>query len=227
MIQGIPQSDQFKEQLRYSLQQETLNSPPITVARNAHIYQRGDSDGLVYYIDSGQVKLHILSPEDRGCLLTIHGPGDFFGELCLAGASSRLETATAMEQTLVRQIPGRNFFARLCRDPLFVVGFVQYMAMRIAEQQEVIANLTTIDSEQRLGKTLLRLAQTLGNKASRSTRIDLRITHEELSEMVGTTRPRISVFMQRLRKLGLIETKADHSLIVKEKKLAHYLATIA
>lgn len=226
MIQGIPQSDQFTEQLRYSLQQETLDSPPITFARNKHIYLRGDSDGLVYYIDSGQVKLHILSSEHRGCLLTIHGPGDFFGELCLAGTSTRIETATAMKPTRVRQIPGANVFARLCRDPLFVVGFVQYMAKRIAEQQEVIANLTTIDSEHRLGKTLLRLAQTLGSKAPQSTFIDLRITHEELSEMVGTTRPRISVFMQRLRKLGLIETKPDHSLIVKEKKLALHLAKI-
>jgi CRP-like cAMP-binding protein len=76
MIQGIPQADQFKEHLRYALQQETLDSPATMYARNTHIYQRGDSDGLVYYIDSGQVKLHILSPEERGCLLTIHAPGD-------------------------------------------------------------------------------------------------------------------------------------------------------
>ena len=115
---------------------------------------------------------------------------------------------------------------RLSRDSL-LAGFVQYLAVRIADQQQIIANLVTVDSEQRLGKTLLDLARTIGKKDPRSIRIELRITHEELSEMVGTTRPRISVFMQHFRKLGLIELNAEHFLIVKEQKLTDYLAQIA
>jgi CRP-like cAMP-binding protein len=97
----------------------------------------------------------------------------------------------------------------------------------VADQQEVIANLVTVDSEQRLGMTLLRLARKLGKKDPRSIRIDLRISHEELASMVGTTRPRISVFMQRFRNLGLIEMSTDYHLIIKEKKLTAYLASIA
>ena len=85
----------------------------------------------------------------------------------------------------------------------------------------------TVDSEQRLGQTLLQLTRTLGKKDPRSIRIELKISHEELSEMVGTTRPRISVFMQRFRNLGLIETNSDHFLIIKENKLTNYLAQIA
>jgi CRP-like cAMP-binding protein len=131
-----------------------------------------------------------------------------------------------MEETVIKQIPCSKFFARLGSDALFE-GFVQYLAVRIADQQQVIANLVTVDSEQRLGQTLLQLARTMGKKDPRSIRIELKITHEELSEMVGTTRPRISVFMQRFRNLGLIETNADHFLIIKEKKLAAYLAQIA
>jgi CRP-like cAMP-binding protein len=103
----------------------------------------------------------------------------------------------------------------------------QYLAVRIADQQQVIANLMTVDSEQRLGKTLLQLARTLGKKDPRSIRIELKITHEELSEMVGATRPRISMFMQRFRNLGLIETNENHFLVIKEKKLTDYLARIA
>jgi len=99
--------------------------------------------------------------------------------------------------------------------------------VRIADQQHMIANLVTVDSEQRLGQTLLRLARTLGKKDPRSIRIELKITHEELSEMVGTTRPRISVFMQRFKNLGLIETNANQFLIIKEHKLMSYLAQIA
>jgi CRP/FNR family transcriptional regulator, cyclic AMP receptor protein len=99
--------------------------------------------------------------------------------------------------------------------------------VRIADQQQVIANLMTVDSEQRLGKTLLQLARTLGKKDPRSIRIELKISHEELSDMVGATGPRISVFMERFRNLGLIETNEDHSLIIKEQKLTTYLAQIA
>jgi CRP/FNR family transcriptional regulator, cyclic AMP receptor protein len=78
-----------------------------------------------------------------------------------------------------------------------------------------------------LGQTLLQLARTMGKKDPRSIRIELKITPEELSEMVGFTRPRISMFMQRFHNLGLIETNADLFLIIKEKKLSAYLAQIA
>jgi CRP/FNR family cyclic AMP-dependent transcriptional regulator len=226
MIQETPQSDRFKQQLRDSLVNETINSRAITIAKHDHVYTCGDQDEMVYFIESGQVKLLMLSPEGRECLLAIHAAGDLFGELCLSGLGARLETATAMEETVLKQIPCSQFFARLKRDALFE-GFVQYLAVRIADQQQIIANLVMVDSEQRLGKTLLRLARTLGKKDPRSIRIELKISHEELSEMVGTTRPRISLFMQRFRNLGLIETNVDHFLIIKENKLTAYLNQIA
>lgn len=226
MIQETPEADGFKLQLRDSLQLETLNSRAITVPKHDNVYTCGDQDQTVYFIESGQVKLLMLSPEGRECLLAIHTVGDIFGELCLSNLSTRLETATAMEETVLKQIPSSRFFARLDRDKL-LEGFVRYLAVRIADQQQVIANLVTVDSEQRLGKTLLQLARKLGKKDPRSIRIKLKISHEELSEMVGTTRPRISMFMQRFRNLGLIETNTDHFLIIKEQKLTSYLAQIA
>jgi CRP/FNR family transcriptional regulator, cyclic AMP receptor protein len=226
MIQETPQSDLFKVQMRESLRLETMHSRAVTIAKNDNVYTCGDNDELVYFIESGQVKLLMLSPEGRECLLVIHTAGDIFGELCLSGLGARLETATAMEETVIKQVPSSKFFARLASDNLFP-GFVQYLAVRIADQQQVIANLVTVDSEQRLGKTLLSLARTLGKKDPRSIRIEVKITHEELSEMVGTTRPRISVFMQRFRNLGLIETNENNFLVIKEKRLTDYLAQIA
>jgi CRP/FNR family cyclic AMP-dependent transcriptional regulator len=226
MIQQTPHAEQFKLQLRDSLRRETLNSRAVKIARHANVYTCGDQDEMVYFIESGQIKLLMLSSDGKECILAIHAAGDIFGELCLAGLGARLETATAMKHTIIKQIPCGQFFKRLSHDSLFE-GFVQYLAVRIADQQQVIANLVTVDSEQRLGKTLLRLAQTLGKKDPRSIRIELKISHEELSEMVGTTRPRISMFMQRFRNLGLIETSAEHFLIIKETKLTDYLAQIA
>src|SRR2546425_3634258 len=224
-IQQTPQADEFKQQLCASLQRETQDSRTVKIARHVNVYSCGDQDEMVYFIESGQIKLLMLSSEGRECILAIHSAGDIFGELCLSGLGARLETATAMKATTLKQIPCSQFFARLSRDSLFE-GFVRYLAVRVADQQQVIANLVTVDSEQRLGKTLLSLARTLGKKDPRSIRIELKISHEELSEMVGTTRPRISVFMQRFRNLGLIETNEDHFLVIKETKLSDYLAQI-
>jgi CRP/FNR family transcriptional regulator, cyclic AMP receptor protein len=226
MIQETPQADLFKQQMRESLRLETLNSHPVTIAKHDHVYTCGDNDEMVYFIESGQVKLLMLSPEGRERLLAVHTTGDIFGELCLSGLGPRLETATAMEETILKQIPCPEFFARLSCDALFE-GFAQCLAVRIADQQQVIANLMTVDSEQRLGKTLLQLARTLGTKDPRSILIELKISHEELSDMVGATRPRTSVFMRKFRNLGLIETNEDHFLTIKEQKLIGYLAQIA
>ena len=185
-IQPTPQTDEFKQQLGESLRQETLNYCVVKIARHANVYTCGDRDEMVYFIESGQIKLLMLSSEGKECLLAIHNGGDSLFE-----------------------------------------GFVRYLAVRIADQQQVIASLVTLDSEQRLGQTLLQLARTMGKKDPRRIRIELRISHEELSEMVGTTRPRISLFMQRFHNLGLIETNKEHFLIIKEKKLTDYLAQIA
>jgi len=212
--------------LRGSLERETLNSRGIKIARHADVYATGDQDDTIYFIESGQIKLLMLSSEGKECLLAIHSDGDIFGELSLSGIGARSETATAMKATTLKQIAGEQFFSCLKRDALFE-GFVRYLAVRVADQQQVIANLVTVDSEQRLGQTLLQLARSMGKKDPNSIRIELRISHEELSEMVGTTRPRISLFMQRFHNLGLIETNRDHFFIIKEKKLTDYLAQIA
>ena len=225
MIQQTPEAERFKQQMRDSLQHETLNSRAVTIPRHGNVYTCGDQDELVYFIESGQIKLLMLSADGKECLLAIHSGGDVFGELCLAGIA-RHESATAMKETKLKRIPCAQFFARLSRDSLFE-GFVRYLAVRVADQQQVIANLVTADSEQRLGQALLQLARTVGKKDPRSIRIELKISHEELSAMVGTTRPRISFFMQRFRNLGLIETNEDRFLVIKEHKLSEYLEQIA
>ena len=104
MIQETPQADEFKQQLRDSLQRETLNSHAIKVARHANVYACGDQDEMVYFIETGQIKLLMLSSEGRECMLAIHSAGDIFGELCLSGLGARLETATAMKATTLLSV---------------------------------------------------------------------------------------------------------------------------
>src|ERR1044071_3580264 len=203
MIQQTPESDRFKDQMRESLISATKHSQAINVAKHNNVSTVGDERERAYFIETGQIKLVMLSSEGKECMLAIHGCGDVFGEMCLSGLGRRLETATAMEDTSLKEIPCGKFLERLVKDSL-LEGFVKYLAVRVADQQQVIANLVTVDSETRLGETLLR------------------ISHEELATMVGTTRPRISVFMQRFRNLGLIESSLEHYMIIKERKLTAY-----
>lgn len=226
MIQENPRVDLFKQKLRASLKRATRHSAGIKLEPSSAVYSRGDRDEKVYFIESGQIKLLMLAAEGRECILAIHAAGDVFGELCLSGLDARAETAVAMEQTVLKQIPCDRFFSRLKDEALFE-GFVQYLAVRIADQQQIIANLVTVDSEQRLGKTLLRLARTKGKRDPHSIRIELRITNEELASMVGATGSRVGIFMQRFHNLGLIETNADDFLVIKEAKLADYVAHLA
>jgi len=226
MIQETSQADLFIQQLRDCLRRDLREARPIKIAKHENAYTCGEPGDTVYFIERGQVKLVMGSLEGRECIFAVHGAGEVFGELSLSGLGERIETATAMEETDLKVVPASKFFSLLGRASL-LEGFVRYLAVRIAEQQQVIAHLVTIDSEQRLGKTLLQLARSLGNQGPESLRIEHKISHEELSKMGGTTRSRISVFRQRFRNLGLIETSDEHFLIIKEKKLTDYLAHIA
>jgi CRP/FNR family transcriptional regulator, cyclic AMP receptor protein len=217
--------DEFKQRMGELLQEDAQQCRTIALAKNANAYAAGDDGEAVYFIESGQIKLVMLSAEGKECLLAVLTEGDVFGELCLSGLQERNESAVAMEKTVVRVIPSAHFCARLSR-ALLLEGFMQYLTVRIADQQAIIANLMTVDSEQRLGQTLLDLAHRLGKQDPRSIRIEQRITHEELAAMVGTTRPRVSEFMRRFRDLGLIEFSAERHVIVKETKLRNYLGGV-
>ena len=157
------------------------------------------------------MKLLTLSPEGKECIVAIHTAGDVFGELCLSGTTERLETATAMEETELRVVPCTQFFNLLRSDSL-LEGFVRYLSVRIADQQEVITHLVTKGSEHRLGTTLLELARKLGKRERHGLTIEHKISQDELSHMVGTTRSRVSEFMHRFRELRLIETRTPHCL---------------
>jgi CRP/FNR family transcriptional regulator, cyclic AMP receptor protein len=170
-----------------SLFNEIKNSSPLKVGKHNHVYTTGDRRETVYFIEKGQIKLVMASSEGKECMLAIHGPGDVFGELCLSGLGGRLESATAMEESFLKEIPCAKFLDRLAQDSL-LEGFIKYLAVRVADQQQVIANLVTVDSEQRLGTTLLQIARKFGKKDPRSIRIEVKISHEELGTMVGTTR---------------------------------------
>ena len=208
----------FGERLRSLLESEP-SAASRRVPKRSDIYGTGSRDDKIYFITAGQVKVIMLSPGGKECLLAIHAAGDFFGESCLSGVP-RCETATAMSDTVVKQVTGSKFLALMVEKGL-VVEFVRFLAARMAEQQQTITDLATVDCECRLGAALLRLSRKLG--VCDALGLAQKISHQELSQMVGTTRPRISEFMQRFRDRGLIDMTPDSRILIRERHLREYL----
>lgn len=185
------------------------------------VYATGDDDDSVYLIESGQVKLSMSSAEGKDCLLSIYTAGEVFGESCFDGTARRFESAIAMQPTLVRRASRREFLIEVERASAYE-SLLRHLALRLAERQGAVFDLVTIASERRLAKVLLSFAEKLGRSDGPHLRVD-RISHEELSQIIGTTRPRITAFMQRFRKAGLIKT-SGRTIHVNPQRIRDFLA---
>lgn len=204
---------------------ELLRSLPSTYVRveaQEPIYASGDQDDSMYLIESGQVKLFMSSAAGKDCLVAIYATGDVFGESCFYGPGKRQENATSMMPTVARRINRRDVVAEAERRGNSEMLF-RHLALRIAERQAAVFDLVTMDAQRRLAKVLLDLATKLGEKDGEWLHVEQRMSHEELSQMVGTTRPRITSFFQKFRKAGLIETREPKSIRVHAAKMRVYV----
>jgi CRP-like cAMP-binding protein len=206
--------------LREVFDRVSLADTRVRVDAQAPIYANGDEDESMYLIESGQVKLSMSSAAGKDCLLAIYTAGDVFGESCFASSLStstkRFETATAMQPTVVRRASRRDFLAAVERTKATEV-LLTHLARRIAERQTAVFDLVTMPSERRLAKVLLGVAEELGVAEDPYLKLDQKISHEELSQIVGTTRPRITAFIQRFRERGLVVTSGRAINVHREK----------
>ncbi|MEO3808319.1 Crp/Fnr family transcriptional regulator [Sphaerisporangium sp. B11E5] len=216
---------QFKDELRSFATSDKLGATSIRYPKRTHIYNCGDHDANLYLVESGQVKTQAYARCGKECLLSIYTAGDIFGESSLLG-SERTETATVMRTSWVRRIPAAGFRAAMA-DQRVLDGFIDHLARRLTEQQQVITTMVTMDSEQRLAAVLLRLSRKLGKKrADHLLAIEDRITQEELSGMVGTTRSRVGYFLKRFKDAGLVLPVSGPFLLINEKRLTEYVNSI-
>jgi CRP/FNR family transcriptional regulator, cyclic AMP receptor protein len=223
MIEITTAPDVFKTQLRDFFRKQT-ECHRKRIPKNRFVYSSSERDGMVYFIEVGMVKLVLPTPEGKECLLAIRSAGEMFGELLLSGQRSRLETAIAMEDSTVKQIPIRNFLEAFKKESL-LESLVQYLAVRNAEQHEVITAMVTSNSELRLARTLLYLSRSLGKFASGGICIGQKISHLEFSEMIGTTRPRVGIFLKKFRESGLISLTEERCLVVNQSEMERYIAS--
>lgn len=187
------------------------------------IFANGDEDDSMYLIESGQVKLSMSSAAGKDCLLAIYTAGDVFGESCFLSPGKRVETATAMQPTVVRRAPRRDFLAAVDKLKATEV-LLAHLAKRIAERQTSVFDLVTMRSERRLAKVLLAVAEKLGVPEGPYLKLDQKISHEELSQIVGTTRPRITAFIQDFREMGLLVT-VRRAISVHREKMREFVDT--
>ncbi len=171
--------------------------------RNKHkIYTQGDPAFTLFYIQHGGVRLTTRSKGQPSAVTAILGVHDFFGEVCLAGYPLRMSTAVTMAASSIRTIKKTKMLELLRKKNKSSNALVGYLLSSLKKYQEHVADLLTSNAEQRLARILLRLAQ-LEKAGPASVEIPI-ISHQILAEMVGTTRPRINLFMNRFRRQGFI-----------------------
>ena len=171
-------------------------------APNAVIFAQGAAAHTVFYIQDGEVKLSVVSPKGKEAVVTVLGPGDFFGEGCLAGQTHRMATARALTATVVLKIPKVEMTRTLHEQPSFSDRFIAHMLARNIRVEDDLVDQLFNSSEKRLARILLRLAR-YGSTDAQPRDLP-KLSQETLAEMVGTTRSRVNFFMNKFRKLGFI-----------------------
>jgi CRP/FNR family transcriptional regulator, cyclic AMP receptor protein len=167
------------------------------------VFAQGDPADAVFYLETGEVKLTVVSAGGKSAVIAILGPGTFFGEGCLAGQTLRMSTAGAGQASSIVRIEKKTMISLLHREPEFAELFTAYVLSRNVRIEEDLVDQLFNSSEKRLARLLLLLAH-FGKESKREIVIP-KISQDTLASMVGTTRSRVSFFMNRFRKLGFVE----------------------
>ena len=167
------------------------------------VYRQGESADSVFYIRSGKVKVTVVSEQGKEAVVALLGADDFFGEGCLAGQPLRLSTASAMAQCVIVRIAKADITRVIHEEPAFAELFISHLLARNSRVEEDLVDQLFNSSEKRLARILLLLANF--GKKGRPEPVIAKISQETLAEIIGTTRSRVSFFMNKFRELGLID----------------------
>ncbi|MDA9497324.1 Crp/Fnr family transcriptional regulator [Bradyrhizobium sp. CCBAU 11357] len=174
----------------------------LELPKNQPVFRQGDVADSVFYIQSGKVKLTVVSEQGKEAVVAILEPGQFFGEGCMNGHPLRIATTTAMDDCVITSITKEAMMAAIRDEPKFSELFMSYLLTRNSRIEEDLIDQLFNSSERRLARLLLLLAN-FGKEGSPQP-ISVNISQETLAEMIGTTRSRVSYFMNKFRRLGLI-----------------------
>jgi CRP/FNR family cyclic AMP-dependent transcriptional regulator len=174
----------------------------LTSPKKRILFSQGDTAESVFYIQAGQVKLTVVSPQGKEAIVAMLERGAFFGESCLAGQTVRTKTATVVEDSRLVRIEKDVMIRLLHEEPAFSELFLTHLLSRNIRIQEDLVDQLFNPSEKRLARVLLLLARF--EKEDSTEAAMPKISQETLAEMIGTTRSRVSFFMNRFRKMGFV-----------------------
>jgi CRP/FNR family transcriptional regulator, cyclic AMP receptor protein len=177
----------------------------LTSSKNQTIFSQGDVSDAVFYIQAGKVTLSVVSKRGKEAIVAILEPTAFFGEGCLTGQRVCMATATAVEKSTIIRIDKQAMLAALHDEPTFSTVFMNYLLSRNVRIQEDLVDHLFNSAEKRLARVLLLMAQF--GKDDKPEPVIAKISQETLAEMIGTTRSRVSFFLNKFRKLGFITYK--------------------
>ena len=171
------------------------------------VYMQEDPADSVFYIQSGKAKVCVTSEQGKEAVVAIHGPGEFFGEGCLTGQPLRLATVSAMTDCTIMRLEKAAIIRVLGEEPQFAERFMAHLLARNARIQEDLVDQLFNSTEKRLARALLLMANF--GKEGRPETVITKINQETLAEIIGTSRSRVSTFMNKFRKLGFIKYNGD------------------
>jgi CRP-like cAMP-binding protein len=194
---------------------------PKTVAeygRGETVFTQGDACEHVFYIQGGGIKLSVLSKNGREAVVAMLGPGDFFGEGCLAGQPVRMGSATAITPSVVMLVAKQKMVRLLHKQHAMSDRFISHMLSRNIRIEEDLIDQLFNSSEKRLARTLLLLARY--GKQDKPARAVPKVSQETLAKMIGTTRSRVNFFLNKFKRLGFIEYDGDVPLKINNSLLS-------
>ena len=167
------------------------------------VFSQGDTGDAVFYIQKGKVKITVVSEQGKEAVVAILGTDDFFGEGCLAGQAQRISTVTTMTESVIERLEKLAIVRLIHEEPAFSEMFIAHLLGRTIRVEADVVDLLFNSSEKRLARMLLLLANF--GKDSKPEPMIAKISQEVLAEMIGTTRSRVSFFMNKFRELGFID----------------------
>ena len=179
----------------------------VKYRKDQKIFSQSEPADSVFFIRQGKVKISVVSEHGKEAVTALHGSGDFFGEGCLSGQPIRLATASAIMESVVVRVEKASMAQVLREQPKFSAMFMAFLLARNARVEEDLIDQLFNSSEKRLARLLLLMANF--GKDGKPEPVIAKISQETLAEMVGTTRSRVSTFMNKFRKLGFIKYNGD------------------
>jgi len=198
----------------------SLGGKVSSYRRKQNIYTQGTPAYTLFYIQEGGVRLSTRTKHQPSAVTAILGAGDFFGEMCLAGYPLRVSTAVALTASSIRTIQKKKMMQLLRKKNKASNAMVGYLLSSVQRYKDHVAELMTSSAEQRLARVLLRLAR-LDKKGPAAVEIPT-LSHQVLAEMVGTTRQRVNLFMNRFRKRGFINYNGRIEVYKSLKKVLRH-----